>query len=380
MDTPDDIALPRITESIPGDVPCGPDLREDFDPDAPYRKLKASRNDARRYERDGLAGLHEAAPFWRDIRSQAPGVLAERSKDLEIAAWLCESFLREQERPFYWLANGFDMIRELAEQYWDGLYPLPEDEGVLDRLMPVVALNGLDGPGTLVQPIRQTPLVASVEEVPFCHALYDQAVQMDRTVSDPDELQRRIEAGAVTLDTFNAAVRQTPATFYESLVADLAACRTAFQSMVETLDAKAAGEASVPTSNISQALEEVELTALRLGEMVGFYPGGDPNAAGEESVEEEQAGGGGVVAGAPAAHALGSVQTRADALEAVGRIAAFFRETEPHSPLSYGLDQIVRWGRLSLPDLWQELIGDSSERERVFQRVGIESENNDSEY
>jgi type VI secretion system protein ImpA len=52
------------------------------------------------------------------------------------------------------------------------------------------------------------------------------------------------------------------------------------------------------------------------------------------------------------------------------KVAEFFRKTEPHSPVSYALDQVVRWGRMPLPELWTELIADDA-RKAVFKQIGI---------
>jgi type VI secretion system protein ImpA len=61
-------------------------------------------------------------------------------------------------------------------------------------------------------------------------------------------------------------------------------------------------------------------------------------------------------------------------------VAAFFRRTEPHSPLSYSLDQAVRWGRLPLPELLKELIGDQSTRNEFFKLSGIPIPEDESGY
>ena len=54
------------------------------------------------------------------------------------------------------------------------------------------------------------------------------------------------------------------------------------------------------------------------------------------------------------------------------RVADFFRQTEPHSPLAYALNQAVRWGRMPLPDLLTELIPDEAARTSFFRITGIQ--------
>jgi type VI secretion system protein ImpA len=52
-------------------------------------------------------------------------------------------------------------------------------------------------------------------------------------------------------------------------------------------------------------------------------------------------------------------------------IADFFQKTEPHSPVSYALRQVVNWGKMSLPELLTELIPKADVRDDVFKRTGI---------
>ena len=63
--------------------------------------------------------------------------------------------------------------------------------------------------------------------------------------------------------------------------------------------------------------------------------------------------------------------TREDAFRSLLQVADFFRRTEPHSPVSYALEQAVRWGRMPLPELLQELISDEAVRKDLFRRTGI---------
>ena len=40
-------------------------------------------------------------------------------------------------------------MRELAENFWDGLYPLPDEDGILTRVAPLAGLNGVEADGVL---------------------------------------------------------------------------------------------------------------------------------------------------------------------------------------------------------------------------------------
>jgi type VI secretion system protein ImpA len=67
----------------------------------------------------------------------------------------------------------------------------------------------------------------------------------------------------------------------------------------------------------------------------------------------------------------GAIHSREEAFRTLLKVAEYFRRTEPHTPVSYALEQAVRWGRMSLPELLTELIPEDSSREFFFRQVGI---------
>jgi type VI secretion system protein ImpA len=67
----------------------------------------------------------------------------------------------------------------------------------------------------------------------------------------------------------------------------------------------------------------------------------------------------------------GYPRDREQAFKTLLQLADFFRRNEPHSPLSYTIEQAVRWGRMPLPDLMDESIADENARQNVFRLAGI---------
>jgi type VI secretion system protein ImpA len=147
-DLPEGFDLEALLAPIPGDAPQGIDIREDFSATSPYNRLRDARSEARDAERGQDAGgddARDATPLWRGVRELALKTLAETTKDLEVAAWLTEALVRSHG--FAGLSAGAQLMAGLAEQYWDGLFPLPDDYGMETRVTPVTGLNGRDGNG-----------------------------------------------------------------------------------------------------------------------------------------------------------------------------------------------------------------------------------------
>jgi type VI secretion system protein ImpA len=61
-------------------------------------------------------------------------------------------------------------------------------------------------------------------------------------------------------------------------------------------------------------------------------------------------------------------------LRDLARIADYFRRTEPHSPLAYTLEEAVRRGRMSWPELLQEIMPDPATRNQMLTTLGIRPE------
>jgi type VI secretion system protein ImpA len=78
-----------------------------------------------------------------------------------------------------------------------------------------------------------------------------------------------------------------------------------------------------------------------------------------------------VAAASGVARAVAAPESRDDMLKELERIAAYFRRTEPQSPLSYTLEEAVRRGRMSWPDLIAEIVTDAATRDNILMQLGI---------
>lgn len=359
-----------LLADISSELPCGDDTREDSSPHSPYFNLKDLRNQARALERQVLADDEILqVPQWKQLAEEIPGILAERSKDLEFVAWYVEALCREHG--FSGLAQGFDLARLVIETHWDQVYPLPDEEGASTRIAPLVGLNGIDGEGTLVQPILSVPLFLSPALGHFATWHAEQAAEVNRL--DETRAKSRIKAGAVPPEDLAQAVRETPLEALLDACEGIEAAQVAFAALSDAMD-KAMGGEPQPTTNIRKALERCKSVLMH-------------NAG--EQIEHARAKA--VVTGTaqpdradfdPGAEALVStgldpvqvaVQSRGQALEQLRRLSDFFRQTEPHSPVSYAISQAIRWSELSLPELMRELIADNGAREGFCRVTGVPS-------
>lgn len=371
MDLPEGFDLDALLAPVPGDAPAGIDLREDFSPQSPYYRLRDARAEARAAERaadaadpdEGRGGGQDAVmpPQWRTVRDLALKVLTEQTKDLEVAAWLTEALVRNDG--LSGLAAGAKLIGGLAEAFWDSnLYPVPDEDGIATRVAPVAGLNGVGGDGTLTQPLRKVALWQRPDGTKFGFWQYEQSVEL-AAISDPARLEARLQAGVLPFDEMEREARSAGAAHLTALREEATGTLQAWQAMSDLLDGRA-GADSPPSSRIRELLEKMQEVATKYAPDAAEAPGASPGAA-EVLTVARGSSTPGVVAGTDGG------ATRDDMLRELARISEFFRRTEPHSPLAYTLEEAVRRGRMSWPQLLEEIVPDPMVRSAIQTALGI---------
>jgi len=369
----DDTATPlfdfeALLKPISEAHPCGDDTREDDAPDAPYFHLKDLRSQARALERQRQIDGETGDPTqWRELAERIPALLAERSKDLELVAWYVEALCREHG--FEGLAHGFDLARRMLEQHWDQLHPLPDEEGMTTRMAPLVGLNGGDAEGTLIQPILEAPVLAHPDSGWIAAWQLEQAAEMTRL--DEQKAQQRIASGVPSEEDVARAVRETPLSDLQALSDAIERACSAFTALSEAMDRVMEGEPQ-PTSHIRSALERCRsIFTHYAGERLERAWAVAASETGDDGAPMPDAEAGRDHATSVQDPVRVAIDSRARALEQLRELAAFFRQTEPHSPVSYAIDQAVRWSELPLPELMQELIEDKNVRDGFARMTGV---------
>ena len=367
MALPDGFDLEALLAPIPGDAPQGVDIREDFSAQSPYNRLRDARSEARDAEKMIDAGSDDGrdpTPLWRQVRDIGLKTLSETAKDLEVAAWVTEAYVRSHG--LAGLTAGAKLISGLAENFWDDVFPLPDDYGVETRVAPVTGLNGRDGNGSLVQPLHKLPLLTRNDGTTVAVYQYDASALLPTL--DAERRAARLEAGTIPFDDIEKEARAQGARTFARLRQDAREALEAWQHMADVLDAKAS-EDPPSTSTVRDMLRHVLDISIKYAPPEAPEPGAE--AAAEVAGEAgggAAAGGGGVAGfGVP----TGQLANREDALRALENLANFFRRTEPISPLAYTIEEAVRRSRMTWPELLEEIIPDRDGRNAILTSLGI---------
>jgi type VI secretion system protein ImpA len=368
MASPAILDLAELLQPISETQSTGIDLRFDASPLSSYQTIKTARYAARDAEKNNIYSdsSSEADEHWRKILTLAPKILREESKDLEVAAWLTEAMIRRYG--FQGLRDSLELIEGLITEFWENLYPMPDEDGIETRVAPIAGLNGTSNEGVLIAPIRRIPLTEGYSPGPFAYYQYQQAVDLERTTNE-NSRESKAEKLGFTFGNIEQAVTESDSSFFVDLLEDMSTAIDKCQAIEKLLDNLCSSSHAPSTRAIVTTVEEcraavnhiakhklpVEVPIEDAAEIGAALPTAKSGADNATSV---------------IANALVSRDT---AFKQLLEIAQFFRKTEPHSPVSYALEKAVKWGNMSLEDLITELIPDSSSRKHFSELTGVKS-------
>lgn len=333
---------------IPGENPAGVLLRYTGD----YDEIKSlqPKPDRDAFEASGQEGQ------WPKLIQIASQKIREKSKDLQIAAWLTEGLVHRNG--FAGLRDGLKLIHGLLDRFWDHVYPLPDGDDLESRASPMQGMLEAKDAAKAIQWIGEVPLTpepikapGKEEPVQVTYNLWYSIVQTQQ--ADKKALQAPMEA----------AEAKAPAAFLQGLYGDLEEAEAALQALKQLMDQRF-GPAAPGVSGASEALTKckarLKTVLSKRGISVGSVEGnGQPGSPGEE--------------GKAAANgaASGPISTRDDALSRLREVAEFFRQTEPHSPVPYLIQRAINWSRMSFDQLLVELVKDKNSRNEINSTLGI---------
>jgi type VI secretion system protein ImpA len=245
----------------------------------------------------------DPVPEWGAIKSSALEALG-KSKDLRLLAHLGTALLRTDGLPAF--SETLMVASRWLTTYWAETYPLVDEDAILRRN----ALNCFADPMAVVDGVRRAPLVRDRQHGTFSLREIDGDVR-------PDPGQVDAAFGAMPLDELMA------------LQQSVVSARQALQ----TIDAKMREESG---AEAAPAFDLLSAQLLKIDRVLRAQLAQRPDAAPIEAIDGQEA------VGARKVAAVGVVQSRQDAIRALDAVAAFFRSTEPSSPIPMLLDRAKR--------------------------------------
>ena len=344
--------IQSLLAPISGGKPSGDDLK--------YTPLFDKIRGLRKMEDTGPKGAWEREESSSDfglVVKLASDALAEKSKDLQLAAWLIEAWIYEEGVPG--LIAGLDLSRELLNQFWDSIYP-ELDEGDAE---PRAA--SLDWVGSYFDPAKGSSPIYALRTVGLTDAGYSWFdYQESRRIGYEAEINANptrksardlaLKEGKLAPEAFDKDFDTTKKAFYKALESDFKTATESLKQLDEVCQEKFA-DVTPSFAPLLKAMEEVAnvVHILLLKKLqkepdpvetpkaampVDSPPGGEPTEH-EPEVRND-------VPQAVEQLESGAIRSESQALLHVVAAAQYLRKKNPASPASYMLLRALRWGEL----------------------------------
>jgi len=347
--------------------PCGEDLifSADFDDIQEARRF----DDPSIAQGEWVTEIKEAD--WPTVVRICETILASKAKDLRVASWLIEA--RCKIAGISGLADGYALLGQLCETFWNDIHPQPDDGDIEQR---VGALDWLANQTPRL--LREIPLTRSGKgnySLVDLESARATAKQIERNPGQADEIAR---TSHLSLDSFEAAVKDTARTFFAEGLRETERARRVIQEVQSVLDSRM-GEFSPAFSQTFDVLDDIShffrrhsgMPANQVGPVTGGLSKPTTQLASGTSPADlrvEPTIGNGIE------QLAGPIGSRDQAIRQLQEIASFFRRTEPHSPVAYLAEKAAKWGTMPLHEWLRTVVKDDSALLRMEELLGVEAE------
>ena len=363
MPSPPVLDLEALLSPIAGENPCGENLQ--------YSGLHDEIREARRADDDVPQGdwVHELKTAdWDKVLDLATSSLSEKTKDLQIAAWLAEAAVNL--RGFPGLRDSLKVAEGLLrnDSYWEKLFPEIDEGNDLEAR--ANALAWLDRQAALaLKKIELTKRpganynLLQWEEAKEFDFPADISKLSAEALQQLEEKRSRAQAeGKVTSEDTRKARSETRRAFYEELFGDVTASWTALKALDAAIDARFQRQ----TPGLGDLMKSLDVVRTLVEKTVKEKRIEEPDAS---ELAEAAAGEAGT-AGA----AGGPIKARDQALAQLGQVADYFRRTEPHSPVSYLVQRAITWGQMPLDTWLTDVIKDNNVLAHLRETLGLKGD------
>lgn len=341
----------KVFEPLDDSPPCGIDLRDDID--SLYFKVRNARVNARDEERkavsDGSEDAYTTSKLWPSILKDSTEILCKHSKDLEVLVWFWEAL----ERVYGWqgLAVGAELCHKFLDLYWDQYFPDPDDD-LEDRILPVLRFCGAENTGVILPALKSLPFCKSEKTGIVCSWKIDSAQRKKSVSGTREEGESKLREIAAA---FSGADKNKIRAVFESI----SKTQTSLNDICTTIYEKS-GEQFL----LGELPEFLDSCRRLLTHFAGPYIEDREMDAIDQILEDnilDQDQKAGVQTGSVSKEQmLDTASLRRSYIIQLQEISEFFKKTEPHSPVSYCVDQAVKLSGMSLPEVLNELKRDQS--------------------
>jgi type VI secretion system protein ImpA len=355
------IDIAALLQPLSESAPCG----EDVSFSEVYDRIREERraDDPSLSQGDWQTELKTAN--WRNVIEQSSQVLSDQSKDLQAAVWLGEALIARHG--LAGVADACDLLDGLLENFWDGLYPPAEGDDLEERASRLAWFNQY---ATLA--LRKAPLTSGEPAM----SLNDWQIsrEVDNLARQNREAwQSAIDEGKPDGEAFDQALRKCGRDSVAATLAAVEQAQTAHQRLNAQVDARL-GRQAPSLAGLGEALGQARQVMLKVAQGLGLQVPTVTDTPTEETSTPAPVGSSPgraqPIVGAPTLNSY-TLTTKQDALRQLKEIAAFFRRSEPHSPVAYLVERAVAWADMPLDQWLNEVVDDEGMLGKIREKIGM---------
>ncbi|MDR0631065.1 MAG: type VI secretion system protein TssA [Holosporales bacterium] len=377
-----------------------------------YDKIREARSEEDSSLSRGVWARDLKKADWGQVYALCTEVLEERTKDLQLVGWLCESMCHLEN--WIGLQKSFELANNFCEKCWDCFYPEKEADveyrvrlldwftdkmAELSLFMPIAEPNGL-----ISQPIYLSMWLSAQN--------FDLVSR--RSGVNPAKVQEAESSGQITLKRFRTLIKQASVDDVQAVlqiagnIADQSAALSRFltdklgghspsfkllnerlknvdqlckfsldgrsppqrsnelsssaeRSTIETTGRSVEGDGFTGNRNTpvqgQELLDAPELEAdVRIDALQNSGDSVEPPSSAEPSQSK------------PADDEV-TIATKLDAYKAVGDLADYLMEVDPQSPGPYIIKMVSSWGDKLLPAILDDVVGGTTAGHKVLKML-----------
>ncbi len=348
-------ALSLLLEPFPGKDISGESLR--------YTDVYDDIREARREDDENLPqGVWKTEikkADWEKVTLLCQEALMKRSKDLQIAAWLAEAWLRLEG--IGGLVRGLGLILGLTRNFWDEIHPQMNKKGYELRTVPYEWINARLSEDILCVLIS---MPSDHTSLPYRFLDYNEANRLEHSVKR-NHLQgavQHLEEKQLSFSKVSLSIDQTPADYYRYMDEN---CRLAIEEMTELeeeLRIHLGGEAPA-FYRLREKIDGLQRFARHVLNERGEKR--ETHKLSTETSREER----------PHTKTLSNpIQSREQAYAILGQVAAYLERAEPHSPTPYLIQRAIAWGGMTLSEVVKDTLHNGQDMSLLLDILDVKKE------
>lgn len=315
---------------------------------------------------------------WGLVENLCFEALQKQSKDIQLMAWLCESWIVLDG--LQGAINEFDLLHDLCQKFWPIIYPIQEGDDLEHRLRIFEWLSEAAAERLMFVPLTNSQFDA----VPFTLADWVSAVSLETIIKRSAEgkslLAEAEASGKATLSRYRKSLNLTGVDYLKTICEHAEAANQSLEKLRGFLEVLCGSQ----TPNFLRvrnclddiirickaSLEKREAEALIEENKASSQSAADNNSS--EALDFLKEGDGsedGNPQHSPSDDSV-VISERSHAYQALKDISGFLKDIDPHSPTPYLVELVSTWEGKTLIQILTEIEQGKNEAHRILKLMG----------